>query len=690
MKLVHRLLPPLFLVAALAFFIANSWLLDRATVAATHSAIPPDTLSGIPEPRFFANPDSYAWLSHTRDMLLAGDWRIRHTHMDNAPAGRPMHWSHLLVWELAAHARLLQHLHPDIALSPALEIAGRCAMPIFALVFWIPIYVFLCRKLGFLPAAVWLAVSATIPFLNESASPLAPDHHLFQQSLIAATMLFLTFANWGRIATVPPLASPAPSTSFWLRLPPPPSESSARRWFAAAGACHAALLWIGATVWTVSHVVLCLAAMVSVAPSTPDSRPAPRLWLSFLSTALPLSIAFYLLEYAPHFPGMRLEINHPFHWLFLLGSILALSRISSPRKLLAPKTPRSFLVPALLVAPLPLALLFGPSSWHALHDPALRLLHGRYIEEFRPLFDRLRSQPFFPLMTFRFFLVPVLLAPWFLCRRPSDASRSSIAPLRPLSAAILGYALLYVWQIRWGHLMAALLPLLAVFAVAMFASPQAAPAPSVRGANRLAFLFLAVLFLDVTFSAARSVLFLRHWNTPAHCPANWLHEDSVKRAALRFAVALRGNDSAAFAGLPAQAPAFYWFAGIPALASFYWENADGWHDEAAFFADTSPNASAARAIAARRSLSHLLLPDGSDVIPRLYADLAARRLPSRNDLLVRLVASSRRSTPLPDWLTPDSDLSAALSITNYYHPAPETRICDALPVRAFRPVPQSP
>ncbi len=122
MKLVHRLLPPLFLLAPLAFFIANRCLLDRATVATTHSAIPPDTLSGIPEPRFFANPDSYAWLSHTRDMLLAGDWRIRHTHMDNAPAGRPMHWSHLLGWELAAHARLLQYLHPEASRADASSI----------------------------------------------------------------------------------------------------------------------------------------------------------------------------------------------------------------------------------------------------------------------------------------------------------------------------------------------------------------------------------------------------------------------------------------------------------------------------------------------------------------------------------------------------------------------------------------
>ena len=684
---IRRLLPPFFLFAILALFVAHAWLLDRATVAVVRSAIPPDTLSGLHEPRFFLSPDSYAWLAHTRDMLMADDWRIRHTRMDNAPYGRPMYWSHLLIWELATHARLLQRLHPNMGLSPALEIAGRCAMPLFAVFFWIPIYAFLCRKLGFLPAAVWLAVSAAIPFLNEAASPLAPDHHLFQQNLMAATLLCLTFANWGRVATSPHPSRPSSAPSFWIRIPPPPSETSARRWFAAAGACHAALLWIGATVWTVAHGILCLAALAALFPSSSGSRPAPRLWNTFLAVALPLSVAFYLLEYAPRFPGMRLEVNHPFHWLFLFGTVLALSRVCSLRGLRPPKMLRPLLVPVLLAAPLPLALLFGPSSWHALHDPALSLLHGRYIEEFRPLFDRLRSQPFFPLATFRFFLLPVLLGPWFLFLRQSDASCSFIHPLRPLSAAVLCYALLYVWQIRWGHLMAALLPLLAVFAVSVFANSQAAPAPSPHGTRRLALVFLAVLFLDATISATRSVIFLRHWSDPNRCPAQWLREDSVKRAALRFAVALQGNDSAAFAGLPAQAPAFYWFAGIPSLASFYWENADGWHDEAALFSDPTPDASAARAIAARRSLSHLLLPDDSNAIPRLYADLAACRLPSRHDLLVRLVASSRRSALQPDWIAPAPALSASLSSTNYYNPAPGTHVREAFSVLTFSLVP---
>ena len=66
---------------------------------------------------------------------------------------------------------------------------------------------------------------------------------------------------------------------------------------------------------------------------------------------------------------------------------------------------------------LPLALLFGPASWHALHDPIHARLHARHILEFLTLFGYCRETAF-PLL--RALLLPlgpslVVLA---LLRRP--------------------------------------------------------------------------------------------------------------------------------------------------------------------------------------------------------------------------------------------------------------------------------
>ncbi len=679
-RLLRRtLLVFLFLLAILTLFVANAVLLDRASLALVRSAIPPDTLEGIAEPRFFTSPDSYAWLSHTRDMLMAGDWRIRHTRMDNAPHGRPMHWSHLLIWELVAHARLLQTLSPSsLPISRAIEMAGRSAMPVFTLLFLLPAYWILVRKTGFLPAAAFLATTVSVPFLTESQSVFAPDHHLLQQAFLASTLACLSFAGWGRVAVG---GAGVLTRPFWIRPLAPPSPSAARRWFVLAGAFHACLLWVGGSVWLVVHVVLCLSALAALAPPAPGFRAEPRLWLFFLASALPLSVAFYLLEYAPRFPGMRLEVNHPLHWLFLAGSTLFLSRISSFRELGSIRFWRAVALPLLLVLPLPLALLFGPASWHALHDPLLRRLHAGFIDEFRPLLPRLAAEPAFLPATFRFFLLPLVLAPVLAFRRKASPAT---AALRPLSVASLLLAALFAGQLRWGLLFAATLPFLAVvFSTALAFSAR----PVIR---RLAFVFLAALFCDAAVSTARQAAFLRGWSSPERCPAHWLREDTLKRAALRMALAFRGDDSAAIAGLPHDAPAIYYFSGIPSLASFYWENADGWHAESALFSDTSPDIAEARAVAEGRALSCLLVPDTPTDLPLLHAALVDHPALPREALYARMALSARDGASLPAWLAPDSALSAALSSTNYYHPAPETRIRDALPVRAFRPVPQSP
>ena len=669
---MKRILPPLFLLACVAVFLANALLADRASLAFVRSARPPDTLTGLSEPRFFTDPDAYAWLCHARDMLLAGDWRIRHTRMDNAPFGRPMHWSHLLVWELAAHARILLRIHPGMGLSPALEIAGRCAMPLFFLLFAPPLYFAFLRKLGFIPAAVFALSSAVFPFFSELFTPFQPDHHVFQYLFPLVTFAALSFGGWGRVMGVAASGradSPLPPSSFWLRPLSLPTFSSARRWFLLAGAAHAALLWIGASVWFVVHAVLCLAALSALAPSSPGSRPAPRLWLSFLATSLPLSVAFYLLEYAPRFPGMRLEINHPLHWLFLLGTVLVLMAISSFR-ISRERISRStfhfslflFLCGAFAAALLPLALLFGPASWHALRDPFLQRLHARYISEFLPYLSTVRANPLHPFTAFRLFLVTLSAVPLFAFCPVSGLSPDARRTLRPHAVLLLAFISLTLFQQRWGTPLAAVL-LLATLVLLSILPCFAFPRP-----RRIATVILVLLALDAAWTATASAIDALRAARNRYTPPHWVSCDLRKRAALRLAAtaaqAPDGN-SWALAGFAPDAPVFYYFGGIPSLASYYWENAEGWHAEASLLADTSasPDLSSARA----RGLSRILVARSSD-FPELYQFVATgstdRSTAHRDTLLGRLTHAP--ATPPPRSFALDPALTESVSRTNLY------------------------
>src|SRR5690606_27491421 len=91
----------IMIAAIIIFFTVHT---DRAARSFDATFVPPQTIPGLEEPRFFLDNDAYAWMAHTRDLMRSGGWRLRHTYMDNAPYGREMHWSHLLIWTIRGMA----------------------------------------------------------------------------------------------------------------------------------------------------------------------------------------------------------------------------------------------------------------------------------------------------------------------------------------------------------------------------------------------------------------------------------------------------------------------------------------------------------------------------------------------------------------------------------------------------------
>ena len=581
---------------------------DRAARSFSTCAVPPDTIQGIPEPRFFLENDSYVWLSHARDLLNSGGWRLRHTCMDNTPYGRPMHWSHLLIWSILLPAKAIMSIvgWPS---ARAVELAGVWAMSTWHIVFLALLFYALPRRIGILPTVLLALLTVANECLAIVAFPLTPDHHIFQMAFGIAFFLCLLHAA---SAGLPSSLSPPSGGLPLCRLPLPPDSSEALRAATAAGIFLGLLYWIGATV---AFFVLAVAAL-SILPLLPCFRtPIPKtsplppiLWIRFAVSAIAVAAFCWFLEYAPHHLSMRLEVNHPLHWLPIVGVSLGLSVLSSlsRRPRLSDFFSPRLLLAAALCASLPMAILGGPASWHLLKDPLLLRLHQTYIKQF--LHGNLAPSSL--LSAYRLPALALLATPVvLLLRNRLDLPQHT----RPVLFSALLFALFFLaalyWQQRWIFLFAPALYALATFLC--LALLESRP-------RRFSFLPAATVLLAALLTLADAVYAihcrLRTENRIAVAeavPADWSRSEMYKRMFLRFA-SRKGTNHWAVAGLPSDAPALYYYASIPSLASFYWENLDGWRAETALMADDSPNFANALAIVRERGLTHLLSATPSD------------------------------------------------------------------------------
>ena len=653
-----RLVPPvwasglLLLAAHLLFF---TWHTDRAARAFDGCVVPPNTIPGLAEPRFFLDNDSYAWMVHTRDLMASGGGRIRHTFMDNAPYGREMHWSHLLIWTLRGMARVIGAATGWPA-ARAVELAGVWAMPLCQFLFLSIAFLTLSRKFGWVPAGLFCGLSLALPGIVWGFHPLRPDHHGLQLCATLFAFACLQLGGMGWTINVPPRPVHAASSAFRpLALPTPPE---ARRWFMASGFFGGLALWFGATVWLFSLALIALAAVVVLpaifrSPKT-NAEYRPDLWRLWAFSGVATAIVFYLVEYAPRHFSMRLEVNHPLYWICWLGvaESLRFAGGSPSLRFWKNKRPADWVLAAsgvLAASALPLLVLFGPAQWHQLNQPLLQRLHAGFIDEFQSAWPAIRSQPFaFFFSNTGILTIQVLVLAGTLIR-----SWNRPQPTEALVRAALAWAVLFflltLFQLRWGYFFAGALVWLGVLSLPFWIGPP-------RGSRRLVHFAAAVLLVNAILADAAR---LRMENAAAcarRLPPEWLRASLSKRVALQWGLAA-GTNRWCMVGMATDAPMLNYFAGIQTLASYYWENAAGWQAETDFFADGLGEQDALR-IARERGLTHAFANPG-DTLPLLYTTLKTGRDPSsacRQSLAGRLAFP--KDAQLPDWIQLDAPLTA--------------------------------
>ena len=621
--------------------------------------------------RHFLDADALYWLAYARQAAESGAGRVRWTQWDNAPDGRPVHWSQPMIWLLAGAGKLRVHWTGE-SLPKAIETAALGVQPVLFAVFLVLSAWAIRRRWGLVPALFWLALVPASKMLFWSFHPFRPDHQALQILAAFGNLFFLTLGGLGWTRATDSAAQDSPG----FRSGSAPSSGNARFAFAAAGLCAGIGLWLGATV-----SLLCTGAVLAAwaimafcfspaaAPRDSDSF-RPELWRLWGRAAAAASIAFYLLEYAPGPFAMRLEVNHPVYALAWLGMGELLAVLGDFRILGRPadRSMRIRLGLALaLLAPLACAFAWGPDSWHALRHAGMRRLH-LFISEFQstPVFSR----AFLQCWTDESMLVLLFLPLSAFLLNRGDVPRDERRSLGFAFFAALAFLLLASWQNRWSAFAAIFLLWTAVPALSALVRLA-----SKSAARRVAFgALLALLAAQSGYAAAVHWKYLRK-----------LRDGSAIQPLLTLAIqrdfaaqALARDPRLASARIvssdPSLTPAIAYWARVSGLASFYWENVAGLDAATTFFTD-SGDFDRARQIVRERGLTHLLI-SGPDKMAHDYAFILHGSYDET--AIARSLGGRLRDRPdsPPVWLVPDPDYSwlSRVSFAFRGHPLPSDRI----------------
>jgi len=588
----------------------------------------------IPEfqapPRIFLDNDCYYWIRYAQQMLRTGNLRVRHTDLDNVPEGRAVHWSSSFSWWLLLCGGA-ESLVTGRSWNDSIEPAALWANPALFLLILAAGGFALGRTLDGPRTALLILLLAALPGLQWAFGYGRPGHHGLHSLAALGGLLCVVLggAGWVRTANGVPNA--------------PPDRAAALRWFTAGGFFGGFGLWIGATQQLVVFGSIGVAAVLAtlLARPRPEAGWDGALWRRWGAAAGLTSLFFYLLEYFPGWPAMRLEVNHPLYAAAFYAGGEFLARLASWRAGTATRRDRLVLAFSLLVMLLvPAALLLGPREWHALRDPYMRRLHD-HIMNFQPFITGVDAGAWFKLLR-EFALLPLLLpvAGWVLWRQRAAGPDGAALLLALVPAIVLGGWTLY--QSRWSNLFS---PALAVLLLMFWRETAGGTPGAARWSRRLLPWFgLAPLVAMLSYGWTQSMR-----QADAHLMDPFLGWSIASRDMAFNLKRLAQLGPVRVMSGPGQTPSLHFFGGVRGTGSLYWENIAGVRAAADFFADTGD--SDARRIARERGITHVVVQQDPVLASQMFWVKNGRDAP---DDLPKTLAW-RLADPLsrpPDWLEP--------------------------------------
>lgn len=611
---------PLVLLGA--WLTGYAWTLDtglRRFDDATSAQPPARSESAWRGWRPFADPDSYCWLTYAREMRETGAWRIRHSSVGNAPAGREMHWSQPLIWGMAGLSWVFERLGYEGHV--ALELGGMAFMTLFAFVFFGGLYLLLRPRLGTFGAGV-LALLVPIWRVWDFGS-IRPDHQCFQ---VAMALLF------GMAVLLGDLGGAGRAGA---------GEAGARRrlrMFTLAGVAAGIGMWTGATVFFFVFAAMlagCVPALWDARAEAAGADDAGRCWRRAGRVGAAVALAAYVVEYAPHFPWTRLEVVHPLYAASFWATCELMAMFVEWRTAGADWTPRrcgAAAAWAVVAAALPTLVLLGPTAWYWPREGVMWRLHAKHIQEFLTLkqFCASTGQPMLRVLG-EFIFIPTALAVLAAVpavRRSIDDHARRLLAFALTVAAI--FTALYVWQVRWsGYGITGVLLMLAAVLLAAREGTVAGGATAEGGSRKarraaagasalapatakkvLSGAACALALVAIGLNVAQAVETMgRLWRTEKVDPSLFLAMQ-VRDVMCEWRQRLPEGQSLRVLSPSAYAPALTYYGVGDGLAGLYWENLEGMTDAAAIFADTAPFDEAKRLLR-KHGITHILMNEGA-------------------------------------------------------------------------------
>ena len=671
------------IVAVAAIWCDSLFRLDliHAATALKTSDIPPHAVPVSPgaQERWTVLPASSAdarwWIIHATEMIREGSFRVRHTDRDNAPDGREVHWSSLLMWVLVALSGIIGSVTGKGILDTVPEAAFYACPVLFAAAI-AGLCLMIGRRFGF-RFAVFFGVAFTTCFLIYESFRLAEcDHHGIVMSFAAGSVLAICCGGVGFVfqSGKRQMKNPGLKELF-------PTLANARTWFALSGILGGAALWVSAAtvipIFFGCGIGALAAAWIGRGGNEKPPVIQPELWRIWGIAGCGSSLFFYLLEYFPAHLGWRLEVNHPLYALALLGGGEILYRLSCGivGKNWRPKTQKEwvgFLLAIVFVVVPPALAVVRKEYFFWVSDKFLLSLHVEYIQEFQSLWKTLRCQGSLGGMLdyslWPAFIVLGITALVIFCKIPRRTRVLLFFPLFP-TVVMQGLALL---QVRWGLIVMGLWLVCAVMVLVVYFSgdyPGRIPAP-------FRWLLMAIIFIAIVSLPLRMApILLAGGDLTRDIPKDLAPTIILRDIAHKLIQSNPDRLPMVLSGVNSSTDLTY-YGGIRTLGTLYWENLPGLERAARIFA--APTDEEAKQLILRAGVTHIVIAswdDFGEAYVRLLK-MSGKIPPSDSKTFLAELIEGKEC---PDWLRP------------LYYPVPQAFGLEDQKVKIFAVMPdQSP
>lgn len=560
--------------------------------------------------------ESYEWLDLTREMFARRELRVRHVDYENAPGGREVFAPSPYRWWLGFVA-LTYHGIVRAHSGPSLEWAALYADPLLLLVFGAATVAFVAWRFGVLAASLAAAaLAALFPFAGEYL-PGVPDD----------LSLALVLAAW---SVLPVIAGAS-------RIQAPDAEARSRRWFLAAGIVGALGLWVNVSRELPILVGLGLGGIFCgwVGRRSPGRRPLPwRVWgVAGATTCL----VAYMVEYFPsHMGNWELREIHPIFGLAWLGGAELVARVSEwtagGRARRDLRGLAGWVLALAALASLPVAMGVSHSlGFLSVELPSMRLSLLANGPSAPTLWAWLLQNGLTAPVVATFLPLLVILPAALLLILKSVAPDVRV-PIALGLGPVLVAMVFAVRQISWWNgVDVALLPLIVALGAALggLARPRL-----IAG--------LSALFAGAVLIPGAIQL----WPPAEAAPGAGLSDSEVigliERDMAYWLSSHAGPAGAVVIAPPNQTATFYYYAGIRGLASFSWEDRDGFQAAVRIMSASTPEE--AQELIGVHGVTHIIIPSW-DPFMDAYAQVGAGQV--GGTFLDRL-----HQWNLPRWLKP--------------------------------------